>query len=138
MWRNKDWMALDIGGKITDGPTYLTSGYTIENYALLSNIEIIGGTLVGKDIALSFGTLTNKFDPFSFDYTVVVPSSQTSIDIIPKAMSSRYTSLTVNGIAVTSKNPTTVNLFLGVNIIQIVVVAPDGTTTNTYTLTVTK
>jgi glyoxylase-like metal-dependent hydrolase (beta-lactamase superfamily II) len=124
-------------------------------YAVLGNIELKGAILVGTavtwaapntQVTLSDGsrwpvsgpvpnTLRNKFNPWVFDYTIKVPASTTNIELAPIPLSSKVKRLTVNGSPILPGTSVPVRVANGA-VITIVVTAPDGTTTETYTLTV--
>lgn len=159
MWRDgTKWIALKLKGTMGDNSEYLTSspinyngkdGY--KKYSVLSNLEIEGGELVGKTVEWQPATkftwagkeitvknaLPNKFDPWTYKYTIKVPKSRQSITIIPTTMSTKVQSITLNGkeIGYQSKNNISVN---DGTVITIKIVAPDGVTTSTYTFTVDK
>ena len=124
-------------------------------YAVLGNIELTGATLVGTtvtwaapnpQVTLSDGSLwpatgpvpnslTNKFNPFVFAYTVNVPAGTTRIGVTPIPLSSKARRVTVNGANVLPRTPVSVPVASGA-MITIVVTAPDGVTTESYRLTV--
>lgn len=172
MWRDKNWMAVEIGGNpsahkdfttFSEGTSSVMTGtglaYPCNNtidyntadgykkYSVLANLEIAGGTLVGKDIhwnvaqANTAGSvdrkLTNKFDPWTYAYTINVPTATNSITVTPWAMSSKVTSLKVNGTAVAQGVSITVAVSAGSKI-TVDIVAADGVTTSSYTFTVAK
>jgi gliding motility-associated-like protein len=77
-----------------------------------------------------------SFSSGTIAYTDSVSNSVTSITVTPTAHNSNAT-VKVNGTLVTSGTASAaIPLMAGNNIINIVVTAPDGVTTNTYTLTV--
>ena len=124
-------------------------------YAVLGNIELTGATLVGTTITwaapntqvtLSDGSLwpaggpvpnslKNKFNPFVFNYRINVPAGTTSITVAPTPLSSKVKRMTVNGAAVSPGAAVPVAVGKG-SLVTITVTAPDGVTTETYTLTV--
>jgi glyoxylase-like metal-dependent hydrolase (beta-lactamase superfamily II) len=123
-------------------------------YAVLGNIELTDATLVGTDVAwaapnaqltLSDGSLwpaaqvknslRNKFNPWVFAYTINVPTGKTSITLAPIPLSSKVKMITVNGNAILPGTSVQVTVTSG-TVITIIVTAPDGTTTETYALTV--
>lgn len=136
-----------------------TIDYTQPNahlkYAVLGNIELTGATLVGTtvtwaapntQVTLSDGSLwpaagpvpnslRNKFNPFVFSYTINVPTGTASIGLAPIPLASKVKKLTVNGNTILPGTAVQVPVANGTTI-TIVVTAPDGTTTETYTLTV--
>jgi glyoxylase-like metal-dependent hydrolase (beta-lactamase superfamily II) len=166
-----DWAAINIGGTFGTIPyTYLsaptavysshaTIDYTQPNahlkYAVLGNIEITGGTLVGTAFTWAAAntqttlpdgslwptsgpvpnSLANRFNPWVYSYKVNVPSGTTSITVTPVPLASKVKQVTINGNAVLPRMPVSVNVSNG-SAITIIVTAPDGTTTEKYTLTV--
>ncbi len=93
-------------------------------------------TLSGLNI--SSGTLTPAFASGTTSYTDRVASSVTLVTVTPTANQGNAT-ITVNGTAVTSGNASgPISLSIGANTINIVVTAQDGTTTETYTVNVTR
>jgi len=158
MWRDKNWMA--VGNSLGTGldkpvdyfsapttayPSSVALDYNtadgFRKYAVLSNIQFTGGTLVGVDVywaAPANGVpnkIANKFDPWTTVYTVNVPSGRTSLVVTPTAMSNKVTSIKVNGTTVAQGASTTVPVAHG-TVISIAVVSPDGSTTANYTFTV--
>jgi hypothetical protein len=165
------WAAIGIGGTFGTTPyTYLTAPNTVYSshatidytqpnahlkYAVLGNIEVTGGTLVGTTLTwaapntqttLSDGSLwpatgpvanslRNRFNPWVYDYRINVPAGTTSIGVTPIPLATKVKQVTVNGNAVLPSTPVMVNVANG-TVITIVVTAPDGTTTEKYTLTV--
>ena len=124
-------------------------------YGVLGNIELTGATLVGTtvtwaapntQVTLSDGSLwpatgpvpnslRNKFNPWVFNYTINVPSGTTSIGIAPIPLASKVKRIAVNGSVILPGTSVPVTVSNGATI-PIVVTAPDGATTETYTLTV--
>ncbi len=158
MWRNKNWVALWIGGTYGTPVNYLTPAnpnWTCNNkidynaadgimkYSLLSNIEIANGELVGVDLtwaAPSNGVpnmLPNKFDPWTYAYDIRVPSANSSITVTPIAMSNKITSMKLNGTLIQSRTAKTIPVAEGTQI-KIDIVAPDKATTSQYIFTVRK
>lgn len=158
MWRDKNWIAIgnSIGTGLDKPVDYFTApttaypcGATVDyntadgykKYSQLSNIEISGGTLVGVDVywaAPANGVpnkLSNKFDPWTYAYTVNVPTGTSSINITPTAMSNNASALKVNGTSVAQGTSTSVPVSAG-STITIAVVSPDSSQTSTYTLRV--
>jgi hypothetical protein len=124
-------------------------------YGVLGNIGLTGATLVGTtvtwaapnpQVTLSDGSLwpatgpvpnslRNKFNPWVFNYTINVPTGTASIGIAPIPLASKVKKITVNGNTILPGTSVQVPVANG-SLITIVVTAPDGTTTETYTLTV--
>ena len=170
MWRDKNWMALEVGANPTAHKDFTTftegtnnvmtstglaypcnntinyntaDGY--KKYSVLANLEVVGGTLEGKDVYWNVAQvagnverkLTNKFDPWSYAYTINVPAASNSITVTPWAMSSKFTSMKLNGAAVTQGASVSVAVSAGSRI-TVDIVAADGVTSSTYTFTVAK
>ena len=126
----------------------VTDGY--KKYSVLSNVEISGGTLVGVNLYWAApqksnvaGTtfvdckVPNKFDPWTYAYTINVPTATNSITFKPTAMSNKITSMKVNGSALAQGSSVTLSVAAGTKI-TVDIVAQDGVTTSSYTFTVVK
>jgi glyoxylase-like metal-dependent hydrolase (beta-lactamase superfamily II) len=148
---------LSAPNAVTSSPAAID--YTQPNahlkYAVLGNIELTGATLVGttvtwaapnQQVTLSDGSLwpatgpvpnslPNKFNPWVYNYTIKVPAGSTSITVAPAPLSSKVKNITVNGTAILPGTAVPVAVSNG-SLITITVTAPDGVTTETYTLTV--
>lgn len=154
LWRDRNWMAIGPIGKYAAPVDYLTAptqaypcGATIDynaadgyrKYSVLSNLEVEGGTLVGVDVHWSApangqaNSLPDRFDPWTYEYTVRVPSGQRTVKLRPTAMSNRIRSLKVNGAAVKQSADTRVAVTDG-GAAKIDVVSADGSSTSTYTV----
>lgn len=158
MWRDKNWMAIgnSLGTGLDSPVDYFSKPTTaypcnvsvdyntadgFRKYSVLSNIEFIGATLVGVDVywaAPSSGTpnvIADKFDPWTYEYTVRVPSGVTGIVVIPTAMSNLAASIRLNGKTVEQGSANPVTAAVG-TVINIDIVAADGITTSHYRFTV--
>jgi glyoxylase-like metal-dependent hydrolase (beta-lactamase superfamily II) len=156
MWRDRNWMSIGPIGKYASPVDYFsapttafpcganidyntTDGY--RKYSVLSNIELDGGTLVGVDVYWNAPTngvankIANKFDPWTYDYTIKVPPGARSIVIKPVAMSNRVASMKLNGKAIRQAESNSVAVVTGGRI-TIEVVSPDRSSTSRYTLQV--
>ncbi len=156
MWRDKNWMAIgnSLGTGLDSAVDYFSAptavypcGASIDyntadgykKYAVLSNLELSGGTLVGVDVywaAPANGVankLANKFDPWTYAYAVKVPAGTANLVIKPTAMSNKISAMKVNGAAVAQGASATVAVAAG-NTVTIEVVSPDGSSTATYRL----
>ncbi|MET3022248.1 MBG domain-containing protein [Flavobacterium hydatis] len=99
---------------------------TLNNVATLSNLTI------------SQGTLNPVFASGTTIYTANVANAVTSLTVMPTATDSNAT-VKVNGVTVTSGSPSfSISLLVGANVINTLVIAQDGTTIETYTVTVTR
>ncbi|WP_222429929.1 cadherin-like beta sandwich domain-containing protein [Paenibacillus cremeus] len=114
-----------------DGTTSKTYTVTVTRAAALSNNANL------SNLTLSQGTLTPTFATGTTSYTASVANAVTSMDVTP-TLADGTASLKVNGSAATSGNAKTVNLNVGANTITVLVTAQDGTTTKSYTITVTR
>jgi alpha-tubulin suppressor-like RCC1 family protein len=113
-----------------DGTT--TSTYTVTVTRAPSAVSSLAG------LALSSGTLSPVFSSATQAYVANVSNVTNSLTVTPVGSDSTAT-LKVNGIAVASgAASTSIPLSVGANTISTVVAAQDGTTTSTYTLTVTR
>ncbi|MEI5679504.1 MULTISPECIES: putative Ig domain-containing protein [unclassified Mesorhizobium] len=122
--------AVDVVVTTPGGSATATGAFTYEvpasNDASLSNLLI------------SAGTLNPAFAPGTTGYTVSVPSTVSSLTLTPTAADTGAT-ITVNGQSVTSGSASSgISLATGDTTITVVVTAQDGTTTRTYTVTVTR
>ncbi len=106
------------------------------------NITVNGATLSTdatlSGLALSAGTLAPVFVSSTVNYSASVANTVTSITLTPTTNESHAT-VKVNGTAVVSGSASgSIALAVGSNVITTVVTAQDGTTTDTYTVTVTR
>lgn len=91
-----------------------------------------------SSLVASIGMLTPGFAKGTTSYTASVPNTTTSITVRPTVGQADAT-VKVNGVTVTSGTTSGVmTLAVGPSVIRTVVTAQDGTTTKTYTLTVTR
>ena len=105
----------------------------------LGNVSVLRNTS-NEDLfslTLSSGTLTPTFAPATTSYTASVQNGTTSLTVTPRANAS--STITVNGLTTVNGNVSnTIALSVGSNTITTQVTAQDGTTTKTYTVTVTR
>ena len=110
-----------------------------------------GGTVTGEDLTftttqlaslsgltLSAGILSPGFAATTTAYSATVANSVTSVTLTPLALSPAAT-VTINGATLAAgaaSDP--IDLAVGGNVIAVLVTGTDGTTTQTYTLTVTR
>jgi len=91
-----------------------------------------------SNLAISNGILLPVFLSGITNYTAIVPNATTSITVTPTTNDPNAT-VTVNGVPVTSGTASgAIGLNVGTNTITTVVTAQDGTTTDTYTIVVTR
>ena len=159
MWHDKNWMANELGGRYSETeldcltkptadagyPTGAaidyngTDGY--KKYSQLANVEIEGGELAGVDVywntVQTAGALerklSNKFNPWTYAYTIRVPAGAGSIVFRPFPLSTRITSMKVNGADLKWGESVTLPAS---GTITVDVVAQDGSTASSYTFMV--
>lgn len=132
------------------GLNYNAGGHV--KYSVLSNIEIEGGELVGKTVQWAKNanpfqwagqtitanpSLENRFNPWSYEYTIVVPEENDEITIVPTTMSTKVKSIRIDGKKVDYRSENIVKVSDG-TVITIDITAPDKVTTSTYTFTIEK
>ena len=140
---------------ITDTQTVLlmanTDDILLDNSSFRYSLTLNGTPTISSDgpfdrssdstlsaLALSSGSLSPSFTSATEIYTASVANSVTSITVTPTRTQANAT-ITVNGASVTSGSASgAISLNVGPNIITIVVTAQDGTTTKSYTVTVTR
>ena len=110
-------------------------GITKSTYTL--TIIRAGSSVSGLSDLLFSETLSPAFESTSLNYTSKVTNVASSIIVTPTTIDPNAT-IQVNNDPVASGQPYTVNnLDYGTNTITILVTAPDGITTSTYTITLT-
>ena len=115
---------------------------TLDNINYHAPIAAVGRPAASSDADLSDltvdqGTLAPAFDTATNDYTVDVPYADNSFSFTPTVEESHAT-ITVNGNPASSGDAAGGTLQVGANVFTVVVTAQDGTTTRTYTVTVTR
>jgi hypothetical protein len=157
MWYDKNWIANEIGGTYNADeldcltkptadagyPTNATIDYNgadgYKKYSVLANVEIKGGELDGREVYWSEPVsgvphvLPNKFDPWYYNYEIKVPPGAGSIVFKPVPLSTKITSLRVNGSSLAWGESVTLPAS---GTITVDVTAQDGSTTSHYTFTV--
>jgi len=124
------------------GPNVITTVVTaqdgtINTYNLTVN-RLPSSNASLASLSLSIGTLSPTFDPGTNSYTATVTNGTGSLTVTPTTGDATAT-VTVNGTPVTSGSASAnLPLAIGSNTINTVVTAQDGTTINTYTITVTR
>ena len=157
MWRDRNWMAIGPIGKIAAPVDYLsrpTRDYDCRaeidynapgghlKYSQLAHVDFGVGRLVGVDVCWAppangiANVQSDKFDPWTYEYSVRVPAGSQHLDITPTAMSSRVRLLTVNGAPVKQGGTRRVALSESTRI-EVKLVSPDGSSTSTYAFKVT-
>jgi len=131
-WRPSGVWQVVVGDRTRD-PNWVSINVTQERclstspdkIATLSNLQLNQGASI-------------EYAPSRSAYTVVVGKSVATIRITPTTTSHSYRALKINGVEVKSGSPYDASLKRGKNPFAIVVTAPDGTTSQTYTLTITR
>jgi len=114
-----------------DGTTTKTYTVTVTRAGLSDNADLSG-------LALSSGTLNEPFASGTTSYTANVANGVSSVTVTAAVYDSNAT-LQVNGVPMTSGVASgAISLNVGDTAIPVVVTAQDGTTTKTYTVTVTR
>ncbi|WCN39674.1 cadherin-like beta sandwich domain-containing protein [Aneurinibacillus uraniidurans] len=91
-----------------------------------------------SSLLLSAGTLSPSFSSSTTSYTASVSNATTSLKVTP-TVADAYATVTVNGASVTSGTASSsIPLTVGSNTITVVVTAQDGSTTKSYTISVTR
>ncbi|MCB0126656.1 MAG: cadherin-like beta sandwich domain-containing protein, partial [Caldilineaceae bacterium] len=152
------------GINIAGTPATSSGGTAIETRAILTGLtpgttyhyrlkSVSGaGTLYGDDrsfttpnndaslagLVMSSASINPGFSSEVTSYTAVVPGSTTSVKLTP-TLANNTATVKVNGVGVASGSASqSINLSLGENVINTVITAEDGTTTQTYTVVVTR
>jgi gliding motility-associated-like protein len=130
------------GVPLSVGPNSITVAVTaqdgsIKNYTVtVTRAPSPDATL--SNIALSAGTLTPTFASATTGYTASVGNAVTSVTLTPTVNEPNAT-VKVNGTTLASGSASgAINLAVGPNVITTAVTAQDGTSTQTYTVTVTR
>ncbi len=123
---------ITVVGTAQDGTTTQTYTVTVTRAAPVSTVATLSG------LVLSQGTLDPVFASGTTSYTASVGNAVTSLTVTPTVTDANAT-VTVNTVPVLSGNASgAINLTVGSNIITVVVTAEDGTTTETYTVDITR
>ncbi|WP_164716568.1 S-layer homology domain-containing protein [Paenibacillus whitsoniae] len=122
----------------TDVPVVVTAedGQTTAAYTVTVNriSPLMDASL--RSLIVSGGALSPDFDKDVTDYEVTVPYEVSEVTVTPTA-GVESADITVDGTGVTSGTPSApIALLEGDNMITVYVVSPDGTSNQTYTITV--
>jgi hypothetical protein len=112
------------------------SGWGEHSHALSS----VDGSMASlSNLSLSSGNINPQFDPATTFYSVEVLHAVSSITVLPSSLVEGFSVLKVNGSVVASGSTSqSIPLEVRDNVITILMTAPDGMTTKTYTVTVTR
>ncbi|MBW5448843.1 DNRLRE domain-containing protein [Cohnella sp. CFH 77786] len=130
-------MVLNPGDNLIDVTVTAQDGTTTKTYTV--NVRLEASTDANLiNLALSSGSLSPLFASGVQSYSASVANDVSSVTVTPTASDLNAT-LSVNGNAVASGGSSpSIPLSIGSNTIKVVVTAPDGTTTKTYTVTATR
>jgi len=127
---------LNVGANIIRTVVTAPDGTTQQSYTVtVTRAASADATLSG--LTISAGTLSPEFASGTTSYTASVANS-VSTGFTVTASKSQSTATINQYLGATGTTAFAGNLSVGDNIIRILVTAPDGTTTNTYTVTVTR
>ncbi len=113
-----------------------TNEYGTELYSLSTAVELSTDSSLSA-LTVSDCSLSPTFDAAETSYTCTVSQSIGSVNVTGTTAFVGAT-LTVDGLTATSGSSKRVNLMSGANEIPVTVTAEDGTTTTTYTISITK
>ena len=120
------------------------TNYTVTAYnstgsrAANINIKVLPSNNASlSSLQINTGTLSPVFTSGTSSYTVSVPTDTSSITVTPVTANANA-KVKVNGVAASGTASASIPLAYGANVISTVVTAEDGTTTQTYKLTVTR
>jgi len=131
-------LPLAVGANTITTVVTAQNGTTTKTYTLTVTRAGTQSKATLSALKISAGALSPVFAAATTGYTAGVANTTASITITPTATDPSAT-ITVNGTAVatgTASGPVT--LVVGANPISVLVTAPGGTTTQTYTVTVTR
>ncbi|UUZ47824.1 cadherin-like beta sandwich domain-containing protein [Massilia sp. B-10] len=130
-------LALNVGSNVITTVVTAQDGTTTKTYT----VTVTRAGSANADLSalsLSSGTLAPVFASGTTSYTASVGNATTSLTVTP-TRSDANASITVNGVAVVSGTASgAIALNVGSNVVTTIVTAQDGTTTRTYTVTVTR
>ena len=116
----------------------VTSSGASETYTVTITREVASTDAELSELAVSSGSLSPIFTSQTLIYGVSVGNETASITVTPTSNDSNA-SIVVNGTALTSGSASgAIALTVGDNVIDIVVTAEDGVSTQTYTVTITR
>jgi hypothetical protein len=134
---NSQPIPLVVGANVITCVVTAPDGITTKTYTVMVNRAPSAGSSLSA-LTLSSGTLTPNFSSNTTSYTASVTNATSSITVMPTLTTTTAT-VRVNGTPVTSgSNSQSIPLSVGANTITVVGTAQDGTTTSTYTVTVTR
>jgi gliding motility-associated-like protein len=130
-------ISLNVGANVINVVVTAQDGSTTKTYSITVTRAASSNASLAT-FKISRGTLTPAFSSTTTSYTASVVNGVTSMTVTPTAAASTAT-ITVDGEAVASGSASgAISLSVGSNTITTVVTAPDHSTTETYTLVVTR
>jgi gliding motility-associated-like protein len=134
---NSSPISLNVGTNVINVVVTAQDGSTTKTYTVTVTRAASSNASLAT-LTISRGALTPKFVSTTTSYTASVVNGVTSMTVTPTAAAGTAT-ITVNGTAVASGSASgAIALSVGANTITTLITAPDHTTTETYTLTVTR
>ena len=136
-------LALNVGSNTVDVLVTAQDGTTTKTYTITATKAAPSSVATLSTLTTTAGTLTPGFASGTTSYTASVPGTTTSVTVTPTRTEPNATiQVRVNGgsyASVTSGSASgALALNVGNNPIDVLVTAQDGTTTNTYTITVNR
>ena len=130
-------IALNVGANTITTVVTAQDGTTTNTYTIIVT-RTVSSVASLSNLAISSGTLAPSFASGINSYAASVSNATASITVTPTATDPAAT-ITVNGTEVTSGSAFgPVALVVGSNTITVIVTAQDGTTTDTYTISVSR
>ena len=114
------------------------SGFQLAVPSTSAAVTIPGAPVDLSGLTISQGTLDPAFGSGTTAYAASVGNGVTSLTVTPSVSDPSMATIRVNGAAVSSGTAHSVPLDVGENTIPVVVAEQGGTTTKTYTVTVTR
>jgi|GEM_PF-2286206 len=128
---------LNVGANTVTVVVTAEDGTTTESYTVVVT-RAPSSNAVLSGLALSSGPLDPVFDSGTTSYAAEVANAVTSLTVTP-TVADATAAVTVNGTAVASGSASgAIPLNVGANTVTVVVAAEDGTTTESYTVLVTR
>jgi gliding motility-associated-like protein len=127
-------IALSVGSNIVHVVTLAQDGITTINYTITFNRAASANANLSS-IALSSGSLSPVFAAATTNYTVAIPNATSTVTLTP-TLADATAAIAVNGTALGNGNTSgPIPLNVGSNIVHVVTLAQDGSTTINYTIT---
>ncbi len=128
---------LNVGSNVISVVVTAQDAVTTKSY-IITATRAPSGIATLSSLTLSAGSLTPAFAPGTVSYTADIPNTVSSVAITPTTTQAAAT-VNVNGVPVMSGSASAnLPMAVGANIITVAVTAQDGTTVQTYTITVTR